>query len=41
MCSKLSAGSIVRDALEQRLRMIVPFIGQWPQVSSTVLLHRC
>ena len=27
-----SSRVIIRDALEVRLRMLIPYIGQWPQV---------
>ena len=27
-----SSRMIIRDAVEVRLRMLIPYIGQWPQV---------
>ena len=33
-----SSRVIIRDAVEVRLRMLIPYIGQWPQVHSLKII---
>lgn len=35
---KLKTGTFIHDAIESRLRMIIPYIDKWPQVSDNKLV---
>ena len=40
MCS-VKGSEFLEDAVEQRLRMIIPYVNKWPQVRDTVHVSVC